>query len=335
MTKTSTRKTSRKPMTEAARQEAAEARTAKLDALHEDLAAQVETLTSSEGWTAMLRAAAAFRTYSMRNVLLLALQMDRRGMDPGSRVAGFTTWKTLGRSVIKGEKGLAILAPCTYRKTTEASSSKETSTDTTATEQPDEAALAGKGRKVLRGFKIAYVFAQEQTEGEDLPALLTPPMLKGEAPDGLWDGLAAQVEAVGYTLQRGDCGSAEGYTDPKAKTVRIRDGLDDGHACSVLTHELAHALMHCADGYDYAGHRGTAEIEAESVAFLVTSAAGLPSGSCAAPYVAGWAGGDVTKVKAAAERVVRTAHSILDRLDGSTGQVDTDQQDEGAQQAAA
>jgi hypothetical protein len=67
---TSTRKTSRKPMTEAARQEAAQARTAKLDALHEDLAAQVETLTSSEGWTSMLRAAAAFRTYSAGSVWL-------------------------------------------------------------------------------------------------------------------------------------------------------------------------------------------------------------------------------------------------------------------------
>jgi hypothetical protein len=61
--KTSTRSKSRKPMTEAARQEAAEARSAKLDALHEDLAAQVQTLTTSEGWVAMLHAAARFRTY--------------------------------------------------------------------------------------------------------------------------------------------------------------------------------------------------------------------------------------------------------------------------------
>jgi Zn-dependent peptidase ImmA (M78 family) len=92
-------------------------------------------------------------------------------------------------------------------------------------------------------------------------------MLEGEAPAGLWDGLAEQVTAAGYTLTRGDCGSAEGYTDPKTKTVRIRDGLEDAHACSVLAHELGHMLLHCADGYDYAGHRGTAEIEAESVAY--------------------------------------------------------------------
>jgi hypothetical protein len=77
---------------------------------------------------------------------------------------------------------------------------------------------------------------------------------------------------------------------------------------------------------------------------LVTTAVGLPSGACAAPYVAGWAGGDVQKVKAAAERVVRTAHAILDRLDGITDQADTeadnypadnDQESEAAQEAAA
>ena len=328
---TRTNKKSRRPMSEAARQEAAQARTAKLDALHEDLAAQVETLTTSEGWTAMLRAAAAFRAYSMRNVLLLALQMERRGMDPGSRVAGFTTWKTLGRSVKSGEKGLAILAPCTYRKTTDTGSkhtgSKDTSGGATSAEPQPETAPDGKGRKVLRGFKVAYVFALAQTEGEDLPALLTPTMLTGQAPAGLWDGLAEQVAAAGYTLQRGDCGQAEGYTDPKTKTVRVRADLSDSQACSVLAHELAHALLHCAEGYDYAGHRGTAEIEAESVAYLVTCSRGLPSGTCAAPYVAGWAGGDVAKVKATAERVVRTAHAILDRLDGITEhtQDDTDQ----------
>lgn len=101
--KTSTRKKSRKPMTETARAEATEARAAKLDALHEDLAAQVETLTTSEGWVAMLHAAARFRAYSLNNSLLIALQLGMRGMDPDSRVAGFTAWKSLGRSVIKGE----------------------------------------------------------------------------------------------------------------------------------------------------------------------------------------------------------------------------------------
>jgi hypothetical protein len=60
----------------------------------------------------------------------------------------------------------------------------------------------------------------------------------------------------------------------------------------------------------------------------------LPSGTCAAPYVAGWAGGDVAKVKAAADRVVRTAHALLDRLDGTTDQVDTGQEDQTDQQAA-
>lgn len=294
---------SRKPLNEADRLAAAEARAVKLDALHADLAEQVESLTTSEGWLAMLQAAARFRKYSMNNSMLIALQLASRGMSP-DRVASFTTWKTLGRSVVKGEKGLAILAPCTYGRPAE--------------EDPETGIVIKQpGRKVVHGFRVAYVFALSQTEGEDLPDLLgADPRLEGEAPAGLWDGLAEQVAAAGYGLERGDCGQAGGYSDPVRKVVRVRDSHSDAEACSVLAHELAHVLLHCNTGYDYAGHRGTAEIEAESIAYLVVTAKGLPSGSCATPYVAGWADGDVKKVKAAAERVVRTAHDILDRLDG-------------------
>ncbi|WP_375335627.1 ArdC family protein [Blastococcus sp. TML/C7B] len=59
----------------------------------------------------MLDAAARFHTYSLGNQLLIALQAARLGISP-TRVAGFGTWKALGRSVVKGSTGLAVLAPC-------------------------------------------------------------------------------------------------------------------------------------------------------------------------------------------------------------------------------
>jgi hypothetical protein len=43
----------------------------------------------------------------------------------------------------------------------------------------------------------------------------------------LWDGLAAQITAEGYTLERGDCGGANGRTYFDAKVVRVRDDVDD------------------------------------------------------------------------------------------------------------
>jgi hypothetical protein len=75
---------------------------------------------------------------------------------------------------------------------------------------------------------------------------------------------------------------------------------------------LAHACLH--DGTEYAiGCRGRAEVEAESVAFILCQAAGLTTAAYSFGYVASWSGGDAGTVKATAERVTACARTILDR----------------------
>ncbi|MDP9388527.1 MAG: hypothetical protein M3Q48_11615 [Actinomycetota bacterium] len=70
-------------------------------------------------------------------------------------------------------------------------------------------------------------------------------------------------------------------------------------------------LLH--DGSEYArGCRGRAEVDAESVAYLVCSAAGLAPDDYSFPYVASWSGGDVDAVRATAERCLGAARRILD-----------------------
>src|SRR5207249_4796746 len=138
-------------------------------------------------------------------------------------------------------------------------------------------------RPVLRGFKIAYVFDIDQTDGEPI-ADVRPVLLDGHAPAGLWDSLAAQVVAAGFDLQRGDCRPANGRTDYAARTVTVRTDVTDAQAAKTLAHELAHVLLH--DGSAYAlGCRGLVEVEAESVAYVVASAAGLPTDAYSLPYV--------------------------------------------------
>lgn len=174
----------------------AEERQAKIAALHATLSEEVEALMTSDGWAAMLKAAARFTHYSLNNTLLLWAQIERSGLPADSRVAGFNTWRELGRCVRKGEKGLAIFAPCTYRP-------KGEDNDDAPTTRP----------KVLRGFRVAYVFAESQTDGEEIPDV-RPVLLPGEAPQGLWVGLAELVEADGFTVERGDCGRANGIHRP-------------------------------------------------------------------------------------------------------------------------
>jgi antirestriction protein ArdC len=262
--------------------------------LHDPLETAFADLVARDEWTRMLAVAARFHHYSPANVVLIVCQRP-----DATRVAGYRAWQAVGRQVRRGERGIAILAPCTY-----------------AARADDESEPTGDDtRRVLRGFKVAHVFDLAQTEGDPLPDV-RPALLDGDAPAGLWDALAAQVTAAGFTLERGDCRPANGRTDHAARTVTVRDDVSAAQAAKTLAHELAHVLLH--DGTEYAlGCRGLVEVEAESVAYVVATAWGMPSDAYTLPYVAHWADGNINAIKATADHVISTAHAILSAMDST------------------
>ena len=285
----------------------------KLPALHEQISDGVAALVESDGWRAMLDTAAKFHSYSLGNLLLIGAQ------DPqATRMAGFRTWQSLGRQVRKGERGIAILAPCTYRpKTAEragpagpaAPAGPEPATSCSGGAAPDV------GGKQVRGFRVVHVFALHQTEGAPLPDV-APSLLTGQAPAGLWKG---QVLGHGYTVHRGDTGRANGWTDPTSRTVRVSSDMEDAQAVKTLIHELAHIEAgHVGDLPTYATCRGRCEVEAESIAYVVAAAHGLDAGGYSFAYVAGWAGGDLTRVRQSAETVTKAARRILGQCSADT-----------------
>jgi hypothetical protein len=70
------------------------------------------------------------------------------------------------------------------------------------------------------------------------------------------------------------------------------------------------------NGTEYAtGCRGQAEIEAESVAYILCQSAGLTTAAYSFGYVAHWAHGDPAQIGQTADRVITTARAIL----GATG----------------
>src|SRR5437763_12631695 len=220
----------------------------RFDELHDRITAAVAEIATGERWQEMLAVAARFHTYSANNVWLILAQHPT-----ATRVAGYRTWQQLGRQVRRGERGLAIFAPC-LRKT----------------ETTDEPAGA-EPRRVLSGFRVVHVFDISQTDGDDLPAV-RPTLLAGYDAAGLWDRLAAQVHAAGYTLERGECGGANGYSHALTHTVRVRDDVSDRQGAKTLAHELAHVLLH-SDPPCTKGERDVAEVEAESVGYVVCTAA--------------------------------------------------------------
>lgn len=109
------------------------------------LASETDPARQSELFQNWRNAMAAFSSYSWNN---------QRPAASTGHVAGFHAWRKLGRHVKKGAKGIAILAPCVYRK--KADDTKEDSLTV----------------KRLSGFKTAYVFCESDTEGEPLSTLI-------------------------------------------------------------------------------------------------------------------------------------------------------------------
>lgn len=258
-----------------------------LDTLH----TAVEQTMQNEDWRSWLTLAAKFHKYSSRNVWLIAAQFPE-----ASYVAGFTTWKQMGRFVKKGEKGIAILAPMIQRVTTE----------------DDEPT------KVLRGFRVVHVFDVSQTDGEPLPEGKRPQQLVGGAPEDLANDLAALIGTMGYEVRYPTTwphGSANGITvwgaDPKY--VEINPWLEPAQVTKTTAHELAHVMLHCERSGSLS--RGQMEVEAESVAFVVCTAYGMDTTVYSFPYIAEWSGGDIELVHRTATRVMDTANRILTALE--------------------
>jgi antirestriction protein ArdC len=272
---------------------------------HERLTAAVAALVDGDAWQTMLQVAARFPRYSTNNVLLITAQRP-----DATTVAGLRTWNTLGRRVRKGERGIAILAPCTYRPQAKPGSDGEAAVDTADSADPDR-----REGRVLRGFRVAYVFDVTQTDGQPLPEVAPGP-LTGDAPAQLWQRLAQVVEADGYRIERGPCGGAYGHTRFTEHIVRVRDDVAPAQATKTLAHELGHirAEHHTrfAENYHRDTHcRGIAEVEAESIAYVVSAAAGLDTTDYTVPYVAHWAEGDTAVLRDSAARVITLARGIL------------------------
>jgi hypothetical protein len=313
-------------------------REAKLEALHAQLTGAVEALVSGEDWKRALTFAAQFRSRSFNNTLLIYAQHyaaygEGRVPEPTpTYVAGFHQWLSLGRHVEKGQRGYGILAPVTARF---ASQNPGDDTSWHRLGRGEKPAAGEVVRSKLIGLKPTHVWDVSQTSGDPIPELPRPDLLRGEAPAGLWDGLADQITAAGFELRLVSSaeaiGGANGITDFLTREVSIRMDINDAAQVKTLAHELGHVLLHQPPdnelstelAADATLHRGVAEVEAESVALMVGAAHGLDTSSYTVPYVSTWAGSVPGKtpaevVQSTAERVRATALGVLDKLDTPT-----------------
>jgi len=307
-------------------------RDAKLAELHERLTASAEALITGDEWRQALEFAARFRARSFNNAILIWSQHAAaydRGLVPApspSFVAGFRQWQTLDRRVLGGQKGYMIFAPVTARFASSAPVDQESWRKLGRNERPRAGEVV---RSRMIGTRPAYVWDVSQTDGAPIPARPTPTLLTGEAPAGLWDGLATLIHEAKFSLldapDATTIDGANGMTNFESRTVSVRADMDAAARTKTLVHELAHIRMHEPDT-GTTRHRGIAEVEAESVALMVGAAHGMDTSGYTIPYVSSWATSLPDKtvaevVQATGERVRRTAVSILDQL--PTAQIET------------
>ena len=211
------------------------------------LATETDEVRKSDLFKQWLNAMATFSTYSFNNQMLIAFQRPS-----AQRVAGYQAWRKLGRHVNKGAKGIAILAPCVYRKKTEPDNEDSNSTV-----------------KKLVGFKTAWVFDLADTAGDPLPTLTYA------AADG-GDELLARLE---WTTEEelGICLDYEEILEPGVEgysaggRIVVRTSLSPAAKAAVLLHELSHEKLHQGDKRDEAKakSRRQRELEAEATAYVV------------------------------------------------------------------
>jgi antirestriction protein ArdC len=245
----------------------------------------VGAIQDSDSFRQWLDVTSRFHHYSLGNQLLIAFQRP-----DATYVAGFHAWLKLGRHVLKGEKGIAIMVPHVRTRKDED---------------------GGEEKRHVSGFGTGYVFDVSQTDGAPLPELDVP-VLEGDEGRELWDGLNrfAEKEGVSVSIVRPEELPSEtmGYYAPSTKRIVVAD-----HSQRQKTKTLAHELGHHVARLDT---RAENECVAEGIAYSVCAHFGIDTGERSFPYVASWA-----KDKEMLRSVLSTIHTasgtIIDGIAGS------------------
>ena len=214
----------------------------------------------SDALTAYLTAMSHFHNYSFGNILQIARQRP-----DATHVAGLYAWNQLGRRVKKGEKGIQILAPMIGVKRKKDAEAEQ---DITKQNVP-----------VLVGFRAVYVFDVSQTEGKELPGMDGVKGEVGEHRDRLIDFITAQ----GIELEFNERIAPAMGMSYGGKIVLL-PGQSKAEEFATLVHELAHEMLHKAERRTQTT-KTVRETEAEAIAFVVSKAVGLQTGTASADYI--------------------------------------------------
>ena len=287
----------------------------KLKEITDRLEQGITELFESERYREYLRVMSKFHNYSINNTLLIAMQKP-----DASLVAGFSAWKNnFERNVMKGQKGIKIIAPSPYKI------KQEMQKIDPHTQKPiigkDGKPVTEEKEVTIPAYKVVSVFDVSQTEGKELPDIAVDE-LTGDV-DRYKDFFAAleKTSPVPIAFENIEGGS-HGYYHLEDKRIAINEGMSELQTLKTAIHEIAHAKLHDIDlnapKDEQQPHvdRRTREVEAESVAYTVCQHYGLDTSDYSFGYVAGWSSGrELSELKSSLETIRSAAAEIINSID--------------------
>lgn len=307
-----------------------EERKRRVSELNQKVKENVLRLQNSATFREFLTAMSRFHRYSWNNQILIWIQKPN-----ATRVAGYNTWRDLGRYVKAGEKGIAILAPLgptaltIYRNPDGTVYFIKRSDKGWAIYDEDDnivydgfksyaeaekklKAMGFTGEKqtvAVHNFKIVHVFDISQTDGKPLPEFVIPPLTNAPNP-ALFDELLRLVTEQGVTVTFESRPGERAKGEYTRNRIWIRPEETEAEQLRALLHEVAHHYTETV----FSIPRRDAETIAECAAYIVGAHYGFDTGITSFPYVAIWAR-DQKTLAGNLDAIQRVAERIIDQLE--------------------
>ena len=259
-----------------------------------------------------LRTMSRFHNYSLNNQALIHLQRP-----DATLVAGYNRWRDkFSRHVLRGEKGITIIAPTPYKKKIE---QEKLDPDTRLPILDADGKIVTEEKEIeIPMFRPVKVFDYAQTDGKPLPERVASPVAN-------LTGSVENYEAFMEALRRSSpvpvevkplSADVDGYFSPKSQSITLREGMSEVQTVSAAVHEIAHAKLHNY-GLQQAAERkaksrNTEEVEAESISFMVCAYFGIETGANSFGYVATWSkNAELPEFRASLDTISKTANGII------------------------
>ena len=268
----------------------------------------IKEFLDSDKYKDYLTKMSQLNNYSNRNLRLILAQ------NPEARqVASFKQWKeNFGRYVKKGEKALRIFKPMTKIKK----------------DENNQPILDKNGKpETVTFFGLVPVFDVSQTEGKDMPKAAE---VKEQLTDldyaNLYRALMAIAKENDVSVRFEEMGNNKHgyYSVPENQIVLRSNEMNKAQIIKTFLHEMAHAELHHADNPQKENlTRSTAELQAESVAYVVSSYYGIDTSEYSFNYLSGWSTDKETlaDLEAQLDIVQQEAKSLMVRMDQALEQL--------------